>query len=132
MKIFIIMTILLMMPGCAVSGVCPSSPNCVASEETGRKFVEPFSFTGEGLDEFNILKRILEDRKDTTIVRAGEDEIRVEFKTALGFVDDGLFVLERGKQLIQVRSASRTGYWDLGKNRRRLEEIRRAYLNRHQ
>ena len=132
MKIFIILTILLMMPGCAVSGECPSSPNCVASEETGSKFIEPFPFTGEGLDEFNILKRILEEREDTTIVRAGEGEILVEFKTGLGFVDDGLFVLDREKQLIQVRSASRSGYWDLGKNRRRLEEIRRAYLNRHQ
>jgi uncharacterized protein (DUF1499 family) len=29
--------------------------------------------------------------------------------------------------LIQVRSASRLGYSDLGKNRRRLEEIRRAF-----
>ena len=120
-----------MIPVCAVSGVCPSSPNCVASEEAGSKFIEPFPFTGEGLDEFNILKRILEDRKDTTIVRVGDAEIQVEFKTALGFVDDGSFVLDRQKQLIQVRSASRTGYWDLGKNRRRLEEIRRAYLNYH-
>lgn len=53
--------------------------------------------------------------------------IAVEFKTTFGFVDDGLFILDSDKRLIHVRSAARLGYWDLGKNRRRLEEIRTMY-----
>jgi uncharacterized protein (DUF1499 family) len=49
----------------------------------------------------------------------------VEFRTRLGFVDDGEFALERQARVIHVRSASRVGYSDLGKNRGRVEELRR-------
>jgi len=52
----------------------------------------------------------------------------VEFRTTLGFVDDGLFVLDVANRVIHVRSAARLGYWDMGKNRRRMEEIRLLYL----
>ncbi|HBP69913.1 MAG TPA: DUF1499 domain-containing protein, partial [Alcanivorax sp.] len=41
----------------------------------------------------------------------------------LRFVDDvTLYVHDDG--LIDVRSASRIGYWDLGANRRRVEDLR--------
>jgi uncharacterized protein (DUF1499 family) len=43
------------------------------------------------------------------------------------FVDDGEFLLDRTRNAIQVRSASRLGYSDLGKNRKRMEEIRVQY-----
>ncbi len=36
----------------------------------------------------------------------------------LGFVDEGLFMLDSANSFIQVRVASRLRYWDLGKNRR--------------
>jgi uncharacterized protein (DUF1499 family) len=49
--------------------------------------------------------------------------LRVELRTTF-FVDDAEFLLDRERHLIQVRSASRLGYSDLGKNRRRMEEIR--------
>ncbi len=55
--------------------------------------------------------------------------MRVEFHTLL-FVDDGEFLLAAEQGLIQVRSASRMGYSDLGKNRRRLEEIRQQFNQR--
>ena len=49
-----------------------------------------------------------------------------EFATPLmGFVDDVEFYCD-GK-VIQVRSASRLGYSDLGVNRKRIEEIRAAF-----
>jgi uncharacterized protein (DUF1499 family) len=44
-------------------------------------------------------------------------------------VDDGLFVVDAANSLIQVRSAARLGYWDLGKNRRRLEQIRTSFAS---
>jgi len=43
----------------------------------------------------------------------------------LGFVDDVEFYCDG--LVIQVRSASRLGYSDLGVNRKRVEEIRRAF-----
>jgi uncharacterized protein (DUF1499 family) len=76
---------------------------------------------------FDRLRAVLANRKDTTIIAADDSHIRVEFRTLLGFVDDGLFVLDVPNGQIQIRSAARSGYWDMGKNRRRLEEIRGEY-----
>jgi uncharacterized protein (DUF1499 family) len=109
---------------------CPSSPNCVSSQATDNHFIEPLAISGEAKAAFERLKAILEQRRDTTIVTADDKEIRVEFKTTLGFVDDGLFVLDAENRVIQIRSASRAGYWDFGKNRRRLEKIRKEFLAR--
>jgi uncharacterized protein (DUF1499 family) len=41
-----------------------------------------------------------------------------------GFVDDMEFRMDEAAGRIDVRSASRTGYYDFGVNRRRVEEIR--------
>jgi len=43
------------------------------------------------------------------------------------FVDDVEFMMDTDSRVIHVRSASRTGYSDLGVNRRRVERLRRAF-----
>ena len=53
--------------------------------------------------------------------------VRAEFRSRLGFVDDVVFRIDDAAGVIHVRSASRTGYWDLGVNRRRVEAIREAF-----
>jgi uncharacterized protein (DUF1499 family) len=106
---------------------CPSSPNCVSSLATDGQRIEPLATGGDAAASFARLKTVLANRRDTTVIAADEAQIRVEFRTTLGFVDDGLFVLDAANGQIQLRSAARSGYWDLGKNRRRLEEIRAEY-----
>ena len=76
---------------------------------------------------FDRLRTVLGKREDTTIITVDDSHIRVEFRTILGFVDDGLFILDVPNGQIQVRSAARLGYWDMGKNRRRMEGIRGDY-----
>lgn len=104
---------------------CPSSPNCVSSQAADAHFIEPFTFSDNAAGAFARLRDLLSRRGDTRLVAATDRELRVEFRTTLGFVDDALFLLDTEQGVIQLRSAARTGYWDLGKNRRRLEEIRR-------
>ena len=53
--------------------------------------------------------------------------LRVELRTLL-FIDDGEFLMDPTNKVIQVRSASRLGYSDLGKNRSRIEDIRSQFL----
>ncbi len=106
---------------------CPSSPNCVSSLATDSHFIEPLRFTGDGVAGLARLREILAKRADTRVVADADGRLQVEFRTTLGFVDDGLFVLDARTGVIQVRSAARVGYWDLGKNRRRMEEIRREF-----
>lgn len=106
---------------------CPDSPNCVSSQARDSHGIEPFTFTGDGKAALGRLGEILAGRSDTQLIKADAGAILVEFHTMLGFVDDGIFVLDEMAKMIQVRSAARTGYWDLGKNRRRLEEIRTEF-----
>jgi len=104
---------------------CPASPNCVSSRaDDQRHRIEPLRFSGDPAGSFARLRGILTGRDDTTLVREEGGYLRVEFRTRLGFVDDGEFLLDPEGGCIHVRSASRRGYSDLGKNRSRLEEIR--------
>ena len=106
---------------------CPSSPNCVSSfaaEERHR--IAPLAFTGDADTAFLRLKQVLVRRGDAAVIEEREGYLRVELRTRL-FVDDAEFLLDRARQVVQVRSASRLGYSDLGKNRRRMEEIRAQF-----
>lgn len=107
---------------------CSVLPNCVSSQDKDVLHrIAPLAFSGDPDAAFARLKRVLSQRADTTIREDLPGYLRVELHTIL-FVDDGEFLLDRPHQVIQVRSASRLGISDLGKNRRRLEEIRRQFL----
>ena len=106
---------------------CPGSPNCVSSQAANENHrIAPMGFSDEPQQAFARLKQILIHRGDTTIIEERDDYLLVEFHTRL-FVDDGEFLLDAKQQRIEVRSASRLGYSDLGKNRSRVEEIRRQF-----
>jgi len=106
---------------------CPDSPNCVSSQaaDTDHR-IEPLLFSDAPDVALARLKSLLAGRKDTKIIDESPGYLRVEFHTIL-FVDDGEFLLDAAQQCIHVRSASRLGYSDLGKNRSRLEELRRQF-----
>lgn len=106
---------------------CPASPNCVSSQAEDRHRIVPFAVKGDPGQAFSCLHALLLKRSDTTVVAFDKSMIKVEFRTLLGFVDDGLFQLALDMAVIHVRSAARLGYWDLGKNRRRMEEIRQQF-----
>ena len=106
---------------------CPGSPNCVSSgAKDPRHAILPLTFAGDPRAAFARLKETLARRSDTAIVEEGPGYLRVEFRTRL-FVDDGEFLLDRERPQIELRSASRLGYYDFGLNRRRIEAIRRDY-----
>jgi uncharacterized protein (DUF1499 family) len=107
---------------------CPASPNCVSSQaDDGKHRIAPLAFSGDPDAAFARLKQVLGRRADTAIIEEKAGYLRVELRTTL-FVDDGEFMLDRSRSVIQVRSASRLGYSDLGKNRSRMEEIRSQFL----
>lgn len=107
--------------------LCPTSPNCVSSQvKDERHSIVPLKFSSDPDAAMARLKQLLWNRKDTTIIEDSGGYLRVEFHTTL-FVDDGEFLLDRERNVIHLRSASRIGYSDLGKNRGRLEELRRDF-----
>lgn len=71
------------------------------------------------------LKTIVGILPRTKLVEETERYLHYEFTSfLLRFVDDVEFVFDEATKVIHFRSASRTGYSDLGVNRRRMEEIR--------
>jgi len=109
---------------------CPSSPNCVSSRDPDpSRRVDPIPFRGTVEEAREALEAVVRSLPRATIVASSGIGIRAEFRSLLGFVDDVEFRIDGAAGVIHVRSASRTGYWDFGVNRRRVETIREAFGN---
>ncbi len=108
---------------------CPSSPNCVSSQsaDPGHR-IEPLRFsTPVELAAAN-LKNILLGMNRVRIADEHDSYLHVEFRSAVfRFVDDVEFYFDAATGNVQVRSASRLGYSDLGVNRSRIEQIRERW-----
>lgn len=111
---------------------CPASPNCVTSQNpVGAQAISPFDYTGAPEDARRALLAVLDSMPRTQVVSRTKVYIRAEFRSSFfKFIDIGEFVIREHTPIIDVRSASRTGYFDFGVNRKRLEEIRRRF-NEH-
>ncbi len=110
---------------------CPSSPNCVSSQaDNPAQRIQPLPVKADVSGTLPALRRIIEKLPGARVVKTEPDYFRAEFTSPiLRFVDDVEFLLDPKAQIVQVRSASRTGYWDFGANRKRVEQIRQAYLS---
>ena len=109
---------------------CPDSPNCVSSQsQSPEQYVEPFSFSGTVTGAKAKLHSFFESQPRTHIVVDQDTYLHVEITSYLfGFIDDVEFAFDNEQKLIHVRSASRTGYWDFGVNRKRIEVIRTKFF----
>jgi uncharacterized protein (DUF1499 family) len=108
---------------------CPGSPNCVSSQagEESRR-VEPLRYQSEPGPARDRLLAMLNGMERVRIIQADADYIHAEFTSAVfGFVDDVEFQFDPSG-FIQIRSASRTGYYDFGVNRERVETIRQRFI----
>jgi len=107
---------------------CPGSPNCVSSEAAAvEQRVEPLRYDGDAAQARARLLEVLNGMERVRIVQSTDDYLHAEFRSAVfGFVDDVEFYFSP-PGTIQVRSASRTGYYDFGVNRERVETLRTRF-----
>ncbi len=105
---------------------CPSSPNCVSTQATDEGHaIAPFRYRKSRAEAKEALKNIIRTMPRTKLVEEDESYLHYEFTSLLlRFVDDVEFLFDDETKTIHFRSASRTGYGDLGVNRKRMEEIR--------
>lgn len=110
---------------------CPSSPNCVCSDTENshdEHFIAPLKYKGEGREALKALKNQLSKNTSVSIIKDTPVYLHLTFRSSLfKFIDDVEFHLRDDQKIIAVRSASRTGYSDLGVNRRRIEAIRKNF-----
>ncbi len=106
---------------------CPRSPNCVSSlAGDARHAIPPLVYAGTVDEAREALLGILKAAPRVTLVASEPDYLHAELRSRVfGFVDDVECFFPPGQQVIHVRSASRTGYYDFGVNRKRIEAIRR-------
>ncbi|MCZ7584961.1 MAG: DUF1499 domain-containing protein [Deltaproteobacteria bacterium] len=105
---------------------CPDSPNCVSSQTSKKSHaVRPYDTGGDPQAAWQRLRAALADYPRCKIVEENGRYMRAEFRSAVfRFVDVGEFFPDEKAGVIHVRSASMTGYSDLGVNRKRVEKIR--------
>lgn len=108
---------------------CPDSPNCVSSvSEDPDHRIEPLRFASSAESARDRLLGVLRSLPRVRIVTSEPTYIHAEFRSAVfRFVDDVEFRVVDEDKVIQVRSASRVGYYDFGANRRRVEDIRARF-----
>jgi uncharacterized protein (DUF1499 family) len=109
---------------------CPDSPNCVCSQDARPAHsIAPLTYTGPWPAARQKLLAVIRSMPRSCVVAEQADCIHAEFASAVfGFVDDVEFRVDAEAHVIHVRSAARVGYFDLGVNRRRVEEIREKFM----
>ncbi|WP_369601308.1 DUF1499 domain-containing protein [Hahella sp. SMD15-11] len=111
---------------------CPDSPNCVSSlaPEEDSHYVAPLNVPAD-MSETEMWMRLRTAIEETGGVITAQDSMRLDatYTTRfLRFVDDVTVIWNPVNRTLDIRSASRTGYYDFGANRRRVEAIRKAFL----
>ena len=108
---------------------CPSTPNCVCSEYPIQgSFVEPLSFTGPSDEAWQRAQETI-TAMGGRIVEDNNHYIHAVFTSRIfRFIDDLELRLDDTAGVIHFRSASRTGYSDLGVNRKRVEALRALFM----
>ena len=103
---------------------CPESPNCVSSQAQDPEHqVAPLKVAGA--HPIQQVQEVLNDIPRAQVVTLSEHYLHAEFTSRVfRFVDDVEFFWSASEQAVEVRSASRLGYSDLGVNRARVEELR--------
>jgi len=107
---------------------CPSSPNCVSSlASTETHGIKAFAVSGSDMDAFQatLVATVTDDGGVIADSRPGYLWATYT-STVFRFVDDVEWLYNAERNEFDVRSASRTGYSDLGVNRRRIERLRAA------
>lgn len=109
---------------------CPASPNCVSSlSDKVVSYIEPVPTEGDPQRLMRNLMKQLGTMPGMEIVTQEADYVHVLFRSKLfKFIDDVEFEFVAEENVLHMRSASRTGYYDFGVNRRRLEQIRQTLV----
>lgn len=105
---------------------CPTSPNCVSTQASDEDHaIAPLAYKKSRAEAKEALKAVLAAWPRTTLVDEDESYLHYEFTSLLlRFVDDVEFLFDDATKVVHFRSASRTGYSDLGVNRKRMEQVR--------
>lgn len=110
---------------------CPDSPNCVSTQTQQKsKKMDPIPFELDSNEAKKVLRSVVEKLPNTKLEKESNNYLHYTFKSKIfGFIDDVEFLIDPEEKLIHFRSASRTGYSDMGVNKKRMTEIEKRIKN---
>ena len=105
---------------------CPSTPNCVCSADpSAPAHVEPWRPRENPVVALAAIRDWMATQPGLRVVTSRERYLHVVATTPLlRFQDDVELAVDPTGERIDIRSASRLGYGDLGANRRRVARLR--------
>ena len=105
---------------------CPNRPNCVSTMDTVESHaIVPYGYQKPLYKAKAVLIQIFSEFPRTELVREEGDHLHFEVRSFLfGYVDDVEFRFYDASKTIHFRSAARSGYYDFGVNRKRMEDLR--------
>lgn len=110
---------------------CPESPNCVSSfaaQDDAEHYIAPWATSEQAQQDWQRLIDVIKAQSELKVIKQEGPYLYAEATTKLmRYVDDMQFYLNAEQQRIDVYSASRLGYSDMGKNRSRLEELKQQW-----
>lgn len=108
---------------------CPSSPNCAATEPSGE--LPPFRLALPAAAAWPRVREAIASLERCRVAEESPTYLRAECTSRVfRFVDDLEIEQRTESATLAVRSASRSGYSDLGVNRRRVERLRALLIER--
>jgi uncharacterized protein (DUF1499 family) len=105
---------------------CPTSPNCVSTMATEEsQAIAPYRFQTPLYEAKARLIQIFSAFPGAELVQEKEASLQFEVRSFLfQFVDDVEFRFDEATHTIHFRSAARSGHYDFGVNRKRMEDLR--------
>lgn len=104
---------------------CPDKPNCVSTEASGKAQMAPIPFAGAVAEVQEALRRAIAAHPRSTVTHDEPGFITAEFRSRVfGFVDAAEFVIDADARVIRYRSGARSGHYDFGVNRERMDALR--------
>ena len=105
---------------------CADSPNCVSSDARDQRHaIAPLLLKAHEKDAWPQIRNGVLTLPRTKLLSESANYLRAECRSVVfGFVDDLEVQLRPEEGVVAARSASRTGYYDFGVNRRRVEKLR--------
>lgn len=89
--------------------------------------MDPIPFELDLEEVRKVIKSVVEGLPNTHLEKESTHYLHYTFKSKIfGFTDDVEFLIDGEQKLIHFRSASRSGYSDLGVNKKRMTEIAKS------
>ncbi len=110
---------------------CSEKPHCRSSysaQKDEKHYIKPLRMIESKELAYKKIQGILSKYKSAKIIKMDPSYIHAEFTSSIfKFIDDIEFHFVWEKKMIHIKSSSRIGYWDLGSNKKRIEEIKFKY-----